>query len=249
MNYHDPQTWNNYDATHQAAARIKAIRSFIPKDVQTILDAGCGNGLIANELCDSFQVTGIDSSLEALKYLKCPAQQASLTQIPFPDKSFDLVMCNEVLEHLDNVSLHQAISELLRVCDKHLLIGVPHREQLDNLLVRCARCGHEEHPYGHLQSFSLNALNQLIMPSGTYRKHLIFGPDTRDYHSLLLKLRHKVVKQWFRPYDGWSCSRCGSSSYLAKSSLFSMILNTLNRVVSKSRPYWLMVLYSKQEKQ
>ncbi len=43
--------------------------------------------------------------------------------LPFPDAHFDLVVCAEVLEHLDN--LHQVFGELVRVTRAKLLVSLP----------------------------------------------------------------------------------------------------------------------------
>lgn len=248
MNYHDPRTWQDYDSADQASMRLQAIRNFIPADVHSILDAGCGNGLITNELVELYDVCGIDSSAEALKYLKCPSQQASVTLIPYPDKRFDLVMCNEVLEHLDDKSLQKAIAELKRVSAKYLLISVPDREQLTKLHTRCAQCGLVEHPYGHLQSLSLAKLNEYLAPGFSHQQHLVFGPPTLDFIPWLLSVKQQACKQWFSPYAGWACSKCGSTLFETRSSIFTKALNGINRAIVKPRPFWLLALYSRESK-
>jgi len=43
--------------------------------------------------------------------------------IPFPDDSFDCVLCLDVLEHLDN--LHEVFDELCRVTQVYLIISLP----------------------------------------------------------------------------------------------------------------------------
>lgn len=50
MNYMAEATWENYDPEKQADLRIAKLLALFPSDVQTILDAGCGNGIITNLL-------------------------------------------------------------------------------------------------------------------------------------------------------------------------------------------------------
>ena len=247
MNFKDPEIWKKYDPANQAKERLAAIKSFIPGNVASILDAGCGNGIISNSLLDEYNITGIDSSAEALKYVKCRNLQASVTQIPFPDNSFDLVMCNEVLEHLDNHSLMQVINELKRVANKYILISVPHREQLGSLFYRCADCGYTGHAYGHLQSFSLESLNKLFAKEFKYTRYLVFGPQTRDFIPFLLHLKKHTFHQWFRPFPECRCSQCNSSHFQASKSIFTKAINLLNIMLSPGRPFWLMVLYSREK--
>lgn len=43
--------------------------------------------------------------------------------IPFPDNSFDCVLCLDVLEHLENI--HQVFDELCRVTRRYVVISLP----------------------------------------------------------------------------------------------------------------------------
>lgn len=46
-----------------------------------------------------------------------------IDKIPFDDKSFNCVLCLDVLEHLDNI--HEMFDELCRVTDRYLIISLP----------------------------------------------------------------------------------------------------------------------------
>jgi len=245
MNYAEEATWRNYDPAKQADERITAISCIIPPDVATILDAGCGNGLITNALADQYQISGIDTSSEALTYLKVPALQASITDIPFADQTFDLVMSNEVLEHLGKSDFIKAISELKRVAQKYVIISVPFREQLEAYQVYCTSCGHQSHPYGHRQSFDTALLQTILEPEFASLRTTLFGPITQYYNPYLLRIRQQLFGQWFNPYEGWKCPNCSSIEPLCRRSIWTKMTNGLNRVLSKRHPYWIMVLYSK----
>ena len=54
-----------------------------------------------------------------------PDQQVDLEQgeIPFPDGSFDCVLCLDVLEHLEHI--HQVFDECCRVARQHVIISLP----------------------------------------------------------------------------------------------------------------------------
>ncbi|HKG25565.1 MAG TPA: methyltransferase domain-containing protein, partial [Thermomicrobiales bacterium] len=51
-------------------------------------------------------------------------QAASIFDIPYPDRSFDVVGCFEVLEHQRDPAA--ALRELARVADRAVVLSVPH---------------------------------------------------------------------------------------------------------------------------
>jgi SAM-dependent methyltransferase len=97
-----------------------------------VLDAGCGEGHVTAWLADALpasDITGVDGRADALVAFRSrnpglPAVEADLRQLPFPNASFELVMCTEVLEHIPDP--RQALRELSRVCAGHVLLTVPH---------------------------------------------------------------------------------------------------------------------------
>ena len=70
-------------------------------------------------------------------------------------------MANDVIEHLpDEIYLH-GVSELFRVASKYLLISVPHAEQLEKSLTKCANCGSKYHINHHQRSLYEQGLVEL----------------------------------------------------------------------------------------
>ena len=102
----------------------------MPGTVRTILDVGCGDGALTVRLAEEWDVTGADMSAVALEHVKTAAVQASATDLPFADGSFDLVLSSEMLEHLSPGDYGRAISEMSRVTRRYLLLTVPYREDL-----------------------------------------------------------------------------------------------------------------------
>lgn len=100
-----------------------------------ILDAGCGGGAYVDLLSHKNKdVTGIEQSDELLQFIKEKKRlghylKANITRLPFPDKFFDSTYCFDVLEHVDDLS---AISELVRVTSKRLIITVPQEDKFMN---------------------------------------------------------------------------------------------------------------------
>ena len=88
-----------------------------------VLDLGCGGGLMSEAYARrGARVTGVDPSTVSLKVARAHARESSLSirykqgrgeALPFPDASFDLVSCCDVLEHVDN--LDAVIHRITRV--------------------------------------------------------------------------------------------------------------------------------------
>lgn len=97
-----------------------------------VLDAGCGEGMVLQRLAQALPdcaLSAFDLSGPAVAEARCRVpraeiRQASIFEIPWPDHSFDLVVCCEVLEHL--MEPQSALRELTRVAARHILLTVPH---------------------------------------------------------------------------------------------------------------------------
>jgi 2-polyprenyl-6-hydroxyphenyl methylase / 3-demethylubiquinone-9 3-methyltransferase len=89
----------------------------------SVLDVGCGGGLLAEEFARlGCRVTGVDPSEESLaaagthavrQRLAIDYRRARGEALPFGDGSFDVAYCCDVLEHVDDAS--QVIAETARV--------------------------------------------------------------------------------------------------------------------------------------
>lgn len=77
---------------------------------EKVLEIGCGTGLLTVSLVQrGLDVIGMDISMEMVKVTRSKQElqsaailQGDITNIPFPDKSIDLIIGNIVLEFVDN---------------------------------------------------------------------------------------------------------------------------------------------------
>lgn len=126
------QWWNikgNYKILHKInPLRLEFILNNFDKSIRkkNILDIGCGGGLISELLAKkNANVTGIDENIYNIKQAKNHAKISSL-KINYLNKSlnsfnkknkqkYDLILCLEVLEHVENVEESlEIISKLLK---------------------------------------------------------------------------------------------------------------------------------------
>mgnify|MGYP006433587781 CR=1 FL=1 len=88
---------------------------------KAVLDLGCAGGFMAEALDDrGAQVTGIDPAADAIAAARAHAAARQIgyhvgvgEALPYPDASFDAVVCVDVLEHVND--LPQVVSEIARV--------------------------------------------------------------------------------------------------------------------------------------
>jgi 2-polyprenyl-3-methyl-5-hydroxy-6-metoxy-1,4-benzoquinol methylase len=84
-----------------------------------ILDVGCGSGLMLSDLAKIGHVSGMDASLDGLAFCKeifnGPLELCHLPEnIPYKDRSFDLITMLDVLEHIeDDLGALSSIKNLL----------------------------------------------------------------------------------------------------------------------------------------
>jgi ubiquinone/menaquinone biosynthesis C-methylase UbiE len=93
--------------------------SLPPQADRRILDVGCGTGGMFLLLKDYGCIVGVDESDIALRFAaQRPHAQlgrATLPDLPFPDRSFDLLTCFDVLYHRDVSNDESALRQMARV--------------------------------------------------------------------------------------------------------------------------------------
>jgi ubiquinone/menaquinone biosynthesis C-methylase UbiE len=118
----------------------RELTHFKPKN---FLDVGCGSGDRTRQVANHFQIQsenvyGVDYNHTLVSQCQeiFNAQQLDLEieDLPFDDGCFDLVICNQVLEHLKNEQ--GAIENIVRVTKPqgYILIGIPNLAHLINRL-------------------------------------------------------------------------------------------------------------------
>jgi hypothetical protein len=90
---------------------------------ESVLEVGSGSLGIGPYLKRPF--TGADVDFSGPTWPKMERVKASATELPFRKNEFDVVISMDMLEHLDKGVRGKAISQMMKVANKKLIIGVP----------------------------------------------------------------------------------------------------------------------------
>ncbi len=154
--------WTDRRYTTIETERAQQTLSWLPADVHSVLDVGCGNGVLTNLLEGPDLIVGTDRSFAALGFVRKPRCLSDIVCLPFVDGAFDAVLSTEVIEHMPGAVYPAALSELARVARRYVLVTVPYQERLWMREVRCPHCGASFHEHGHQRSYNAALMRELF---------------------------------------------------------------------------------------
>lgn len=245
--YNNPSLWgkDSHPVVHQ---RADAVIQMIPDDVKSILDVGCGDGLILHKLGAHYFSAGADISLEALKHIKSSRVCASTTALPFKDGSFDVVLASEMIEHLPVPHFESSLNEMRKLAKKYILISVPYDEFLNLGYARCPQCGCIFHGARHVRKFTDKDFGSLF-PGFAVKKIRKIGEEPEKATRLEIFLRQNLGNDYYYVSETTVCPLCQTVvKTRARRGFFSYAAAFLRRIygaVCRGKPKWIAVLYEK----
>ena len=175
-------TFDKYGSANPVVRRLmRGFRSALDDlwsraDPRSVLDVGCGEGVLTHELAERLgerRIVGIDlddpklrSQWEHRHRPNLEYRVGDATELPFADGEFDLAAAIEVLEHVPDPEA--TVAEMARVAERHLLVSVP-REPLWRALnmARGAYLGALGNTPGHVNHWSKRSFVSLLARHGT----------------------------------------------------------------------------------
>ncbi len=127
---HEPIRYWLYHNLPMAAGkqRDRILRQQVGGDIKTLLDVGCGMGYL--KVFGEHYSIGVDIHRESLEISSKTGRYKGLIQcdvrrIPFANKSFDGVICSEVIEHLPKEDGDVLIDSIENIARKLVIITTP----------------------------------------------------------------------------------------------------------------------------
>lgn len=117
-----------------------------------VVDFGCGEGEIVS--LDPVNFTGVDMNKSALKRLREKGLniiEASIENVPVPEASFDVVLCNNIIEHLTVDQAYNMLKEAQRILKPQgeIIIITPTPKTVWNT-------------FGHVKPYTIGAIMKLF---------------------------------------------------------------------------------------
>ena len=124
----------------------------------SLLDAGCGEGEMVRR---GVVAAGVRTVLLDRNPDSAARVIGSVDALPFPSRSFDVVTCLEVLEHLHDPT--DAVRELARVARRAVVVSVPYEPwfRIGNVLRGKHLSGLGNHPE-HVQHWNLRSFEKFL---------------------------------------------------------------------------------------
>lgn len=157
--------------------RVKATADRV-RPGETVLDVGCNSGYFVLFCPIECEVTGVDINprlVERARQRLKDARVAEAENLPFADKTFDVVNVAEILEHVHDPE--KVLREAARVARKRIIGDTPHED---------GTWGERSVPFHayHVRCFTEASLRELLEKFGriTHFDTVDIGKEPQCYH-------------------------------------------------------------------
>ena len=190
---------------------------------------------------------GIDIESIRIKFYPGDKIIGDVSKLPIKARKFDMVLCCEVLEHLNDEILSLAIREILRVAKKYVLITVPFSETLSAQWLKCSQCSLIFHAWGHLRKFDLKTLKRLFKRACLVETQFLSLKEAR-IPSIGYIIAKKLGNVWGDNHQNpIFCPVCGSEPIRSDGNIFGRLfirlLWRMEKILPLKKPVWIGCLY------
>lgn len=237
---------NPYRSTESERTRERSLLSLFGKG-QRALDIGARDGYYSRLLTEHFgHVVALDLSKPDIPGVECVA--GDVTKLQFPDRSFEFILCSEVLEHVPGVEA--AAREISRVAAGRVLIGVPYLQDTRIGRLTCAHCGKANPPWGHVNEFDEARLRALFPALEVESVHFV-GENRERTNALSTWLLDLVGNPWGTYGQDETCSGCGKAfvkpgplpAWGKVPAKLAILLNGIQAKFNKPHGNWIHIVF------
>ena len=198
------------------------------------------------------RVVALDLNLPDVAHPRVDCVQGNAAQLGYPDRSFHTVVCAEVLEHIPPAQLPRVCRELVRVADRHVVIGVPFKQDLRVDACTCRTCGAVNPPWGHVNSFDLERLVRLM--DGLVPARVDYVGRTRSVTNAVSAALQRYAGNPYGTYEqDEPCIQCGQRLLPPAERNFTQKVatklahwgTTLQMAATPWRANWIHVLFER----
>ncbi|EPD46115.1 MULTISPECIES: methyltransferase domain-containing protein [Delftia] len=180
----------------------------LPNDANRVVDVGCGSGWISHRVPPLRQVMGVDIDEGITRRISRRGVVGFLPHLPLEDGQADLVLCTDVLEHLNAQEVMDAGIEFDRISTRYAYLQTPCRERLQDSERRCDGCGERWHASHHLASHDAASLSR-VMPEGWRTQSVTYTGDARLVDSSMRNRAGVLLGEHPMQYQQFTCLACG----------------------------------------
>lgn len=191
-----------YDTKARWISYWYQINEVISQNPKSVLEIGSGNKTVSSYLKKiGLKITtcDFDKTLE-------PDVVANVLKLPFKQNTFDVVICAEVLEHLQFKYFAKALKEIYRVTKKTAIVSLPHFS-LTNLyfgikiipfIPKNEICLKVDYPFDHKydgehyweigkKAYPLSRIKREIIKSGFSIQRMYYPKENPRHHFFVLQ--------------------------------------------------------------
>ena len=123
---------------HYFKGKRNELEKFIPSNVKTVLEVGCGEGGFRASFDNNVEYWGVEPNKEVSEIAESKLYKvfnATYEEVEqdIPESYFDLIVCNDVIEHMvDHDYFFKNIKDKMKE-DGKLLISIPNVRFINNL--------------------------------------------------------------------------------------------------------------------